>query len=86
MGQGVVEAQFGEEGWAVGDVDRIRNRCGRHWDVVTREHGARPVIVAVKRRLRIGLQGLEQRVVQPLREGLEAARDRCGHGVRPALF
>ena len=82
MGQGIAKAQLLEQAVAVRQVGRYwqGRGCDRH--VMTREHLAGAVIVAIQRGLGIRLQRLQQRIISPLRE-LSEGCDRSGaHGAR----
>ena len=83
-GEGIVEAQFGEQGVAVGDVFRLWNGCRRHRNVVAGEDGSGAVVTAINRGVWIRPQVLQQGIVDPLRELLEAVRSGW-HGVGPAV-
>jgi hypothetical protein len=60
MGQLIAQAQVVEQGAAVGDIFRCGNRCGRHRHVMTGEHLAWLVIVAIAGGLRIRMECLQQ--------------------------
>ena len=69
----LAQAQVVEEGCAVRHVLRRWDWRGGHRHVVTGEHLAGPVIVAIGGGLGVGAQGIQQRIVGPLRK----VRKRC---------
>jgi hypothetical protein len=68
------QAQLVKQNAAVRHELRRWQRRGGHRHVVPREHLARPVVVAIRCGLGIGLQRLQQRIVGPLGKFSKAGR------------